>query len=331
MDKTQDESRYLPAALNAIKEFPVAPNNIELVAHSENVTFRVTSPDSDNDYVLRLHRPGYNSIEELNSERQWTRALNEAGIAAPESVLTRGGDDFVLTDIPGGDEQRFAGMTLWIEGTPLCDYMETTSGRDERTSIFARIGELAAAMHNQSTGWQEPAGFTRPLLDAEGLLGEAPRWGRFWQHADLTNAERSLLLRTRDRLGARLGTYGMAPGIFSLIHADINTENIVHNDGDLALIDFDDAAYGWHMYDIAAALVNECRAADIESICAATLEGYRKHRALEDRDADMLRTFLLIRGMVTIGWFHQRPEYAGSDFFEEMKDWVLEECGARTW
>ena len=271
MDKTQDESRYLPAALNAIKEFPVAPNNIELVAHSENVTFRVTSPDSDKDYVLRLHRPGYNSIEELNSERQWTRALNEAGIAAPESVLTRGGDDFVLTDIPGCDEQRFAGMTLWIEGTPLCDYMETTSGRDERTSIFARIGELAAAMHNQSTGWQEPAGFTRPLLDAEGLLGEAPRWGRFWEHTDLADGERSQLLQTRDRLRGYLNAYGITRENFGLVHADINAENIVYSDDDLALIDFDDAAYGWHMYDIASALVNECWAADVESVCAATL------------------------------------------------------------
>ncbi|NND61080.1 MAG: phosphotransferase [Gammaproteobacteria bacterium] len=331
MDSTDEHYRYVPAAVNAIEEFPLAANNIELVAHSENVTFRVTSPDSNTDYVLRLHRPGYNSIEELNSEREWTQALNDAGIAAPESVLTRRGDYFALIDIPASDEQRYAGITRWIEGTPLCDYLETASGREKRLSIFTRIGELTAATHNQAAAWMQPRGFTRPLLDAEGLLGEAPRWGRFWEHADLTDTERNLLLQTRDRLSARLGAYGMAPEIFSLIHADINTDNIVHNDAGLALIDFDDAAYGWHMYDIAAALVNECWAADLEAVCAATLEGYRKYRALEDRDIDMLRAFLLIRGMVTIGWFHQRPEYAGSDFFEEMKNWVLDECSARSW
>jgi hypothetical protein len=40
----------------------------------------------------------------------------------------------------------------------------------------------------------------------------------------------------------------------------------------------------------------------------------------------MLHTFLLIRGMATIGWFHQRPEHAGSEYFEKMKTWFLEEC-----
>jgi len=44
-------------------------------------------------------------------------------------------------------------------------------------------------------------------------------------------------------------------------------------------------------------------------------------------DIEMLPAFLLIRGMALIGWFHQRPEHAGSDFFEEMKTWVLKECG----
>ena len=246
-------------------------------------------------------------------------------------MLTRGGAYFALVDIPGENEQRYAGLTLWINGTPLCDYLDTASGREERTKIFARIGELAAATHNQSTGWEAPPGFTRPLLDAEGLLGEAPRWGRFWEHTDLADGERSQLLQTRDRLRGYLNAYGITRENFGLVHADINAENIVHSDGDLALIDFDDAAYGWHMYDIASALVNECWAADVESVCAATLDGYRNYRALEDRDVGMLRAFLLIRGMVTIGWFHQRPEYAGSDFFEEMKNWVLEECVSGKW
>ncbi|MDH3441139.1 MAG: phosphotransferase [Gammaproteobacteria bacterium] len=331
MDNSQDDSRYMPAVLKAAEEFSVAPKDIELVAHSENVTFRITVPDSDHDYVLRLHRPGYNSIEELNSEREWTKALNEAGISAPESVLTRDGDYFTLIDIPGSNEQRYAGMTFWIDGTPLGDYLETASGKNERTRIFARIGELAAATHNQATSWKEPPGFTRPRLDVEGLLGEAPRWGRFWEHSELTDDERSLLLRTRDQLGARLNAYGTTPENFTLIHADINPDNIVYDGRDLALIDFDDAAYGWHMYDLASALINECWAKDINAVIAATLDGYRRRRALKSRDIDMLQAFLLIRGMATIGWFHQRPEYAGSDFFEELKKWVLDECNANDW
>ena len=315
---------YTTAARDALARFPVKPDNIEMVAISENVTFRVSATDGD--YVLRLHRPGYNSIEELDSERQWTRALIEAGVPVPDSVATRDGRQFTLVDIPGGNESCFAGMTRWIEGTPLRDYLDSRADAGERRRIFARIGELVAAMHNQATRWQAPPGFCRPRLDLDGLLGEAPRWGRFWEHADLTDAERGLLLRARENLRLALGSYGEKPGNFSLTHADINPDNIVYDGSDIALIDFDDAAYGWHMYDISAALVDDRYADDFDAICAALVDGYRRHRPLEDRDVDMLPAFLLIRGMVTIGWFHQRPEHAGSRSFERFKSWVLDRC-----
>ena len=329
MTSNQLDDSYTTAAVAALADFPVAPHKVELVAVSENVTFRVSA--SGGDYVLRLHRPGYNSIEELDSERQWTRALIEAGIPVPDSIATRDGRHFTLVDVPGTAEPCYAGLTRWIEGKPLRGYLDDDPGTDERQRIFGRIGELIAAMHNQATRWQEPPGFTRPRLDLDGLLGEAPRWGRFWEQPDLSAAERQLLLRTREKLRSALRSYGERPGNFGLTHADINPDNIVYDDGDLALIDFDDAAYGWHVYDISAALIDDRYAPDFEAIGAALLDGYRKHRPLEDRDAGMLPAFLLIRGMVTVGWFHQRPEHAHSSSFEKFRTWVVEQCSTGTW
>jgi Ser/Thr protein kinase RdoA (MazF antagonist) len=325
MDKAL-ESRYIPAALKALEVFSVEPEDIKLIAHSENVTFRISVRDSDTDFVLRLHRPGYNSIEELNSERKWAKALSDAGVPVQESHATCQGQHFALVDIPGTDEQRYAGMTTWLEGTLLCDYLETSSDRAERQRIFHRIGEIAASIHNQSTCWKEPPGFERRRLDLEGLLGEAPLWGRFWEHADLTESEQAVLLRERKNVRIVLEEYGENPENFSLIHADLHPDNIVHNPDDLALIDFDDSAYGWHMYDVASVLIEYRLAPDFAALCAALLEGYLEHRPLAKRDVEMLPTFLLIRGMALIGWFHQRPEHAGSAFFEEVKTWVIETC-----
>jgi hypothetical protein len=42
----------------------------------------------------------------------------------------------------------------------------------------------------------------------------------------------------------------------------------------------------------------------------------------------MLPVFLLIRGMSIMGWYHQRPEHAGSDYFKTVKNWVIGECDA---
>ena len=103
------ESCYRAAALNALGSFPVDVENVELIAHSENVTFRVSVRGSDTDFVLRLHRPGYNSIEELNSERIWTKALTEAGISVQDSLRTRQGQYFEIIDIPGAASPSHSG------------------------------------------------------------------------------------------------------------------------------------------------------------------------------------------------------------------------------
>jgi Ser/Thr protein kinase RdoA (MazF antagonist) len=181
-------------------------------------------------------------------------------------------------------------------------------------------------MHSQATSWAEPAGFTRPRLDLDGLLGESPRWGRFWEHTELPEGGEERLLEARENLRAALSAFGARPDNFSLIHADLDSDNIIYDDGELALIDFDDSAYGWHLYDIASALIEYCVDPDFETLRSAFLDGYRSHRVLAAEDIELLPAFLLVRGMAIVGWYHDRPEHAGSRDFEKVRDWTLAQC-----
>jgi Ser/Thr protein kinase RdoA (MazF antagonist) len=322
------ESRYLPAAVEALKAFPIRAEEIRLVSLSENVTFRITPQRGRTDYALRLHRPGYNSLTELNSERQWTGALKDAGIAVPGSVRTSTGHHFHPVDIGSTGEQRFAGITTWLEGTPLDEYLSQCADPEERKSLFRQIGVLAAMSHNQSTGWKEPPGFRRRTLDVEGLAGNDPHWGRFWEHTALSQTEKSLLQDARQRVCTALDRYGIVATTFSLIHADLHAENIVHDGNNLAMIDFDDTAYGWHMYDIASALFEERDQADFDGLCRSLVDGYREHRPLRERDLRALPLFLLVRGLAIIGWFHQRPEHDGSPYLKGLINAICAECEA---
>jgi Ser/Thr protein kinase RdoA (MazF antagonist) len=319
-------STYTPAAWQALEHFPVQAESIELVDHSENLTYRVRARDGESDYVLRLHRPGYNSLEELECERAWVKALIDAGLPVPDPLPTRDGTHFVLIGISGTNEKRYVGMTTWLEGVPLRHCPEVRSNTGKRARVFHRIGEIVAAMHNQASRWPGPPGFIRPTLDLEGLLGDTPRWGRFWEYTDLPVGGRERLLAARDRLRVALSEYGMTPDNFSLIHADLDSGNIIHDRGELAVIDFDDSAYGWHMYDVASALIDYCSDPDIEALRAAMLSGYLKHRPLAQRDLNMLSVFLLLRGMATLGWYHDRPEHTGSRDLRTLRDWILERC-----
>jgi Ser/Thr protein kinase RdoA (MazF antagonist) len=299
---------YEPAAREALAAFGIVPAELRFVRLSENVTFRATDASDGSLLVLRLHRPWYHNIAELRSEHEWTRALVEAGIAAPEPLLTQAGESFAQVEIAATGERRWAGLARWVEGELLADVVARETNPAANARHFARMGAIMAAVHDQATGWTPPSGFQRHALDADGLMGSEPFWGPFWDHPILSPAERDLMLTWRDRLHGALTRYGKPARTFSLIHADLHPRNVVIDGVRAALIDFDDAGFGWHQYDLAVALVAYQDHAAFAVFRDACIEGYRSVRAISDADLALLPMFLLIRDMAQMGWYDQRPE-----------------------
>ena len=327
MDKEAIGRTFTPAADAALKSFPIDAARLTLVSLAENVTFKVTDR-AGRAYVLRLHRPGYHTLDELVSERAWIRALADAGIDVPSAVSARDGRDYVPVTVPATGEQRYAGMLRWTEGRLLSEVLAETSDDKVVEDYFAQLGVLTASMHNQASAWRPPPGFRRHALDSDGLMGEAPHWGPFWEHRSLSPAERTLLLEARARMHERLLQLRREPAVYSLIHADMHPGNILVDGDRLIVIDFDDAGFGWHQYDIAVVLTywqSKPNAAEIER---AFLGGYRATRPVPDEALAAIPMFRLIRWMASIGWFHQRPELEPSAVFEQRKAWVLAQCAA---
>ena len=333
MERDEAERLFLAAACEAALAFPVAKPRLTLVTVSENVTFRLTDGrltdgTSGKDWVLRLHRPGYNSAAELEAERVWTAALRAAGLAVPEPLPARDGRAFVLQPVETTGEVRLTGVTRWIDGEVLDGLLKDSARAAERPGWFTRLGALVARTHLQSETWTPPPGFARGRLDADGLMGPAPRWGPFWDHPALTAEDRSLVLAARKVLYARLSALPQDPAVFGMIHADLHPGNLLVRGDDLAIIDFDDAAFGWRMYDIAVALTHQQAAADFAAVRDAFLSGYRKVRNLPEAEAAQLPLFLLVRGLVQLGWLHERPEIDPGDWLARQIAQVRRRCQA---
>src|SRR5580658_4028490 len=278
MDKAEAERIFMPAAVQALAAFPLEPQGLELVSLSENVTFRVRDRRDGGDYVLRLHRPGYHTHEELNSERVWTRALAVAGIAVPIGLATRDGGDYVCVPVAALNQQRQAGMARWTEGELLSDLLARGHDAEAASRYFEQLGALEAAMHNQSSAWRPPPTFARHAVDRDGLMGEAPFWGPFWDHPVFSPAERALVIATRYRIRGAMDRLGCHPSTFGMIHADLHPGNLLVGRDGLTVIDFDDCAFGWHLYDIAVALVHQQRSPQFEALRDAFVRGYRAGR-----------------------------------------------------
>ena len=325
MNSDEAAFTFATAARAALEEFAIVPDSLTLESVSENVTFRVRDAGGSGDYVLRLHRPGYHSLPELESERLWLRALSEARIDVPQPVAARDGRSYVLVPV-GGGQARYAGLTRWRDGEPLRALLSRTNDIEALRQSFRDLGRLVARVHNQSSGWQPPASFVRHALDADGLMGETPFWGPFWEHPVLEGDERRLLYATRGRIHAALSRLGHDPATFSMIHADLHPGNVLQTGDGLAVIDFDDAGFGWHHYEIAVALYSYRDVPHFAAVEAAFLEGYRSLRPFAEADRAMLPMFLLVRGLAILGWLLQRPELGRADAAASLKQSLCEWC-----
>lgn len=326
---TSTESRkaeFHRAATAAWREWDASPARMELVAHQENVVFRVDST-SGGTFVLRLHRPGYHDLAELVSEQQWTAALNAAGIGGPVPVRALDGRRYVEVRV-GTKESRLAGVSEWVEGEVLSDLVDAASG-ERLARYFNDLGRIAAQIHNQAVGWELPPNFKRHSFDVDGFLGEAPFWGRFWEASGLEESDRRLTSQAREHLRELLTDYSQDPRNYSLIHGDLHPGNILKTANGLQVIDFDDAGFGWHLYELAVALFHYQSNPHFGMIRDALVAGYRSRRPLSDEALELLPAFLLMRALATLGWIDARPELGRSDAFDQVRGLVRKQAAAQ--
>ena len=326
MDLAEAQRVFAPAARRALDAFAFEPTGLELVSLAENATFRVVTDTGD--FVLRLHRPGYHTRAELESERMWIRALLEAGVSVPRPLRARSGDEFVEVAIEALGQRRYAGVSRWTDGEILAKVLRQRNTVGDLEHFIGQIGAIIATMHAQSEQWPVPPTFARHALDADGLVGAAPFWGRFWEHPALSGAERALFEATRDELRAALSRLGRDPSTYGMIHADLHPGNVLLDGEKLTAIDFDDSGFGWHAYDIAVALFHYADAPTYPLIERAFAAGYRRVRPLPDSTLALLPMFSLIRSLAIVGWIAQRPELDRAAYLRDYKDRICARCAA---
>lgn len=312
-----DPNIILDEVKPSLHHWNVYPKDIELASHSENIVYKVTAED-EQQYALRVHRPGYHTLPELISEQIWTTALADFGINVPRSYITESGNYYVAVHCGGSIRQ--IGLIEWKEGNPLASELPDIQEAGFPLSAAADIGVICATLHNQATNWPVPPDFCRHSLNLEGFVGEKPFWGRFWEAPCLTKAEQKTINQLRHMVKERLGAYGQPANTYSIIHADLHANNLFMTSAGLMVIDFDDAGFGWHQYDLAVALYSYCDRADYESIYSACIDGYLKHRLMSDGDLAMIPLFMLIRSLASIGWASARPELGHDDYLRYLVD-----------
>ena len=299
-------ARLTEAGRDALRHWDIEDARLDLIKYRENAVFKVSKDDFR--AALRLHRHGYHSDDALRSELQWMEALSDSGIEVPKVIPTAAGEAFSHASNEGLPGVMQVDLFEWIDGEQLGSIEEGVADAGEAGRLFSSLGELAAKVHNQAVSWTLPEGFVRHAWDADGIAGEHPLWGRFWEIESATAEQSSILSRARERIHDDLSALPKSPGKYSMIHADLVAENILVADDGMRLIDFDDAGFGWHLFELVTALIFMRGEDYFDAAEAALIDGYRKHRSLTDEELEWLALFYLARSTTYVGWVHTKSE-----------------------
>jgi Ser/Thr protein kinase RdoA (MazF antagonist) len=292
-------------AAAALPRFGLSPSaTAELCNVSENHTYRVDDPESGRRYALRVHRPGYRTARQIESELEWLDALRADGAV----------DTCVAVPAPTGERViAVSHDELGEHNVVLFDWLpgaEPDPEGDEVIAGFRMLGAVSARMHAHARAWNRPGGFDRPSWDYEHTLGTRGHWGAWQDGLGIGPEERGLLARLDAAIAGRLAAYGRTPERFGLVHADIRLANLLVDDGHVRVIDFDDSGYAWFMYDFATTVSFMEDHPRVPELRDAWLEGYRSVAPLAAAEEAELDTFVMLRRLLLVAWIGSHHTFA---------------------
>ena len=244
--------------------------SVELLNVSENATFLVSGAETG-PTVLRVHRLGYHTEQEIASELAWMDALRaEAGVRTPRVVPAADGRRVVTVRERGSTAERYCVRFEFLPGT------EPGGEPALAATHFAELGEITARMHRHAREWSRPPWFTRFRWDYASAFGRQARWGRWQDGIGVGPSEHRVLSRLDDVLRARLRAFGSGPARYGLVHADTRLANLLVHDGSVSVIDFDDSGFSWYLYDLGTSVSFFEHDPGVPALVDSWLEGYRK-------------------------------------------------------
>ena len=273
-------------------------SELTFVRYGENTTFRVRTADGEM-FALRLNRPGYHTLEALRSELTWMAALRAAGIRTAVAMPGADGEEIQHAADAGG-KTHTAMMFTWVTGVPLSSL--------GASAPWEQLGELMASVHAHAATWRPPPGFTRPAWDAAALVGDSPRWGDPDPDGVFAPDDRAAIDACRSEVARRLSAIGTHGSRYGLIHGDLGFENVLIDDEEPRVIDFDDCGESWFLHELAVALYPHEGRPDFDAARDALVRGYRRRGSLPDATLAELPTFLMARRLCTLGWTFSRSE-----------------------
>jgi Ser/Thr protein kinase RdoA (MazF antagonist) len=291
--------RFRQLAGVALKGYGLAESRFKLLRVAGNILFRVydSTPkpvmraDSyyeEGQYLLRIHDHNEQPTDAIKLEMEWLAAIcREAGLPVPQPVPNLDSSLLSQVSTPGIPGKRDCTLLRWLKGRLL--------SRGIGPCHYKAQGRLMAQLHNHAQSWQPPQDLAKRRFDWVGLFEDDAGAGfpnaKAWPLLPRRYLEPFKLVSQKVKRVMR--KWGMGPEVYGLIHADCGVDaNVLFQNGEARIIDFDGSGFGYYIYDLALALEHCWDEDDYPRHLKALLDGYTEYRLLTDEQLLRMDLFL---------------------------------------
>jgi Ser/Thr protein kinase RdoA (MazF antagonist) len=286
----EDQQKSLTVfAVQLLMDYGIRDAQVSCINFEFNATFAVES-ESGVKYALRININSTRTVENMKGEIEWVRHLNRtSGINTPTPIATLD-DQYIVSGLHADSGQTLYGvMYSWLEGEEL--------GDEPTLSQLHEVGRAIATLHQESADFALSADAALPTFNdffwgTEDFL--------FSKKSVLSDADRALIQRAHDLIMKFTNElYQNSP--VHIIHADMHGWNLMWNEGQLSIFDFDDCGYGVEAQDLAVTLYY----LDTPEQDEALLNGYKSVRPLPTYSANAMKALLLQRRLLLLNYLFE--------------------------
>lgn len=304
---------YSTLSIVGIKDFVLRgydldePLECTFISRSVSDTYKLSTPTAR--YALKIYRTGWRSTQDILWELSALDHVERRGVNIARPVLRK--DGRLITEVRAPEGMRSAVLFQWANGTAP-KYTEPEHAR--------QYGQLLARLHE--AGEAMPLKCSRPMMDRAYLLDSplALIRTRLMDRPDIS----ANLDALEARVSARLAEVEQEDLDWGFCHGDVWLNNARFDGDRLVLFDFDFAAKGWRIFDLASYRWDARRRGMEHRAWDPFIDGYMQVRRAVAPSLRFVGLFMLLKHLWTTAFFIERAPETGTNFLsdEELEDLV---------
>ena len=263
--------------------------SVSSINYEYNATMKVCTVDGLK-FALRININSPRVVENVKAEIAFVSHLCADGrVQVPRPVANRTGDFFTSIFHEPSGRTLLCVLYTWLPGHELEEEPEPEQLR--------AVGQAMALMHRAMEGFEIPQDAQLPRFDHV-----------LWWTEDFLLSEKSVLdSEARSLIETALGvieqhvSHMYSRATPQVIHADLHGANVLWDEGDLSVLDFDDCGIGLPLQDLATALYY----LDTPEQDAAFLEGYESVAPLPEYSQREMDVLLLQRRIILLNYLYE--------------------------